>query len=158
MRNYVVFSKQFYSKSPSFPLLNFLNIFNKVLMNLLPVNIYENIKSQWKNDQAQKPLKHLYQCFQKSAPRTTVGPLDQLRWSTKASYNSIFWALRSTKYFQWLVHKKSMGTTDLYNYIMETALQNRTFTLQLFMEYCYFKPESYPTELKKKFWGFQYCC
>ncbi len=53
----------------------------------------------------------LEQRFPKSAPRTTGGPRDQLKWSSNPYTNKYFALWGALKYFKWSAKQKSSGTT-----------------------------------------------
>ncbi len=56
----------------------------------------------------------LHQWFPKSAPRTTSGPQDELKWSANPFSNQYFVLRGSLYYFKWSAHRKSLGTTGLH--------------------------------------------
>ncbi len=57
------------------------------------------------------------QWFPKSAPRTTGGPRDKLKWSAYPNINQYFVLRGALKYFKWSAHKKSLGTTEIVLYL-----------------------------------------
>jgi hypothetical protein len=57
-------------------------------------------------------LNDLRQGFPKSAPRTTGGPRDELKWPANPYTNQYFVLRGALEYFKWSALQKSLGTTD----------------------------------------------